>query len=386
MCELILVGPVVLQRQMVIRQSRTGHIRFWIELQQPARDRAQSIRRNDVARKRLIGVGIPDDDRCARKVSVAHGDRRGVVQNLLLLSQPESLVVRHEEQLIPAVEQPGNLHRSPEREAELIPLEGSGLGAHAGKGIRSRIERVVANEFEDRPVILIRSALGGDVHLRRLATEFSRIHAGLDLEFLHAIDRGQERVGVEVDVLIDDAVERVVVVFAALTGDRKVLRRAIAPLPAAGATAAAARVIRAHVLAQRHQVDEVAPVERQLEDLLVVDDRSNGSIGDVDHRCAAGDLHGHLHGTQLQGEIETGRLLHLQFDSVKDFALKALQVHSDVVHTRQQVRKHVATSRVGLGFTGRVGLGVRDHHGGPNKDASARVCDGARDLPEGLSK
>ena len=46
-----------------------------------------------------------------------------------------------------------------------------------------------------------------------------------------------------VDVLIDDAVERVLVVFATLPGDREILGRAVAALSAAGAAAGTACIV-----------------------------------------------------------------------------------------------------------------------------------------------
>ena len=186
-------------------------------------------------------------------------------------------------------------------------------------------------------MIRVRAALGGDVDLRHLAPEFGRVDAGLHLEFLDAVDRGQEGIRIEVDVLIDDPVERVLVVFAALTGDSEILRGSVATLPAGRAAAAAAGPVRAHVRAQRHEIDEVAAVERQLQDLLVLDDRADRGVRGVDHRRAAGDLDRHLDGSELQREIQTGRLLHLQLDSVADLALKTLQVHLDVVDTREQI-------------------------------------------------
>ena len=147
-------------------------------------------------------------------------------------------------------------------------MKGDDCGANGGELIRRGVERVVADELEDRPVIRVRAALGGDVDLRHFAPELGRVDAGLHLEFLDAVDRGQEGIRIEVDVLIDDPVERVLVVFAALTGDREILRGSVATLPAGGAATAAAGPVRAHVRAQRHEIDEVATVERQLQDLL----------------------------------------------------------------------------------------------------------------------
>src|SRR6202022_2873569 len=93
-----------------------------------------------------------------------------------------------------------------QRESVLIPFERSSWGLHGCKLIRLGVEGVVAEKLEDRPVIRVRPALGGDIDLRDLPPKFGRVDAGLHLELLDAVDRGQERIRVEVHILIDDAV------------------------------------------------------------------------------------------------------------------------------------------------------------------------------------
>jgi hypothetical protein len=241
--ELILVGHVVLQGEVVSRQSRTGNIGLGIPLQQLDGDRVQPVPRNLIAGERLARLGIDDRHARLREISIAHRHARRAEYDLLLVAEPEPFVVGHEEQLVRAVEQLRNRNRSAQRKAVLIPLERRCLGLDSGELIGRRVERVVADELEDRPVIRVRAALGRDVDLCDLAPEFRRIHTGLHLEFLDAVDRGQKRVRVEVDVLIDDAVERVLVVFATLPGDREILRRAVATLSAAGSAASTTCVV-----------------------------------------------------------------------------------------------------------------------------------------------
>ena len=234
-------------------------------------------------------------------------------------------------------------------------------------------------------MIRVRAALGGDVDLRHLASEFRRVHAGLHLEFLDTVDRGQEGIRIEVHILIDDTVERVLVVFATLPGDREILGRAIAALSAAGSAAGTARVVRTDVRTERYQVDEVTAIERQLQDLFVLDDGADRRIRGVDHRGAAGHLDRHLHRSKLQRKIETGRLLHLQLDAASNLALKALQVDFDVVYAGEQIWKHIAARGVGLCLAHGVGAGVGDRDGCPDEDGAARVGDRPCDLSEGLS-
>jgi hypothetical protein len=71
-------------------------------------------------------------------------------------------------------------------------------------------------EFEHGSVEAVRARFGDDVDLTRATSEFGRVNAGLDLELLQRIDRWQEDIGVEVDVGVVDAVQRVVVELAPL--------------------------------------------------------------------------------------------------------------------------------------------------------------------------
>ena len=85
----------------------------------------------------------------------------------------------------------------------------------------------------------VRARLGDDVHLTGGTSELGRVDAGLDLEFLERIDRRQEDIGVEIDVGVVHAVQRVVVELAPLARDRELLVGARAALPIAGLTGTA---------------------------------------------------------------------------------------------------------------------------------------------------
>ena len=129
------------------------------------------------------------------------------------------------------------------RIAELIPPEvwffRGGLSGR--ERVRAGVELLVAVELEDRAVEGVRARLGHDVHLARGPSELRRVDAGLHLEFFQRVDRRQEDVGVEVDVGVVDAIERVVVELAPLARNGNLLVGAraalsIARLPRAGET------------------------------------------------------------------------------------------------------------------------------------------------------
>ena len=81
-----------------------------------------------------------------------------------------------------------------------------GRGLRSRERVRTGIERLVAEELEDGAVERIRTRLGHDVHLSCRPPELRRVDAGLHLEFLERVDRGQEDVGVEVDVRVVDTI------------------------------------------------------------------------------------------------------------------------------------------------------------------------------------
>ena len=160
---------------------------------------------------------------------------------------------------------------------------GFGSGSLRGRErVRARVELVVAVELEHGAVEGIRARLGDDVHLAGGASELGRVDAGLHLEFFERVNRRQEDVGVEVDVGVVDAVERVVVELAPLAGDGNLLVGARAALSIAGLPGAGEPG--ADVRAQRDEAEIVAAVQRQLDDAPVLDDGADRRILGRDER------------------------------------------------------------------------------------------------------
>src|SRR6266853_6349688 len=104
----------------------------------------------------------------------AVGTEIGALRTLPL---PQPLVIRHEEQFVPAVVELGNDDGAVNLVAEVVPLEGRLDGTYRGKRVRDGIEFVVADELKKRTVIGVAAGLGEHVDLRRLMTEFGGIHA-----------------------------------------------------------------------------------------------------------------------------------------------------------------------------------------------------------------
>ena len=159
----------------------------------------------------VCGVDGPEVAQQFREVAAPHRRGRHVVGILELFPIPVALEIRHEEQMVPP-------HRAAGRVAVLIPFERRlrGGGLRGGEGVRPGVQRIVAVEFEHGSVQAVRARFRDHVHLARPTPEFGGVDAGLHLELFERVDRRQEDIGVEVDVGVVDAVERVVVEFAAL--------------------------------------------------------------------------------------------------------------------------------------------------------------------------
>ena len=357
--------------------------------------------RNNVAGKGPLGAGRVPVQRVQdsgspqqlAEIPVAHGlGSRGV--NLLdLLARAVAFVIRHEEEPVFSVECARNREGAAHCEAELVLLKRGSLRHQRGETERPRIERAVAKKFPDRAVVIVRAALGRDIHLANAPPEFRGINAGLDFELLNGIHRGQEQVGVEVGFGVGDPVDAVVIEFTAGTRNRERLIGAVATQSRAGGPGAGASVDvegRADIRTEAHQLQKIAPVQRQINNAFVVDDRADAGVLRVEQRSTAGNFDGFGDCAHPELEIETGGLLYLQLNLRADFGLKPLDLSPDIVHPRHQSRKTVIPRRVARDFPdqirGRVGngdacvghysaSGVGDHSG-----------DFAESLPEGRQR
>ena len=244
--ELVFVGLPVLRVLVVADQAPGVCVRRRVELQEPLRSRMDPALRNDVAGKRSRAVErVVDREWNLAEVPVAHRSRGDGEKPETGPSLAEPLEVRHEEELVTALEHLRDPDGAAQSEAVLIPLEGLLPWRYRCESVLERVYLVVAVEFEERAVELVCPRLGRDVNLARRPPELGREDAGLHLELLQRVDRRQDHVGVEVHIGVLDPVEREAVEHAPLPGDRDVLGRAGPPLSGPGLTRALKA--RAHV-------------------------------------------------------------------------------------------------------------------------------------------
>src|SRR5256885_3605032 len=102
---------------------------------------------------------------------------------------------------LPAEEEQALPHRAAERSAKLILLERRKL---VGVGELRRVELAVAHVLVGRSARLKRPRLGDNVNLPGAgAAEFSRVGAGLDLEFTNGVGRQTNHERVERRIRVD---------------------------------------------------------------------------------------------------------------------------------------------------------------------------------------
>ena len=144
-----------------------------------------------------IGIG---------EVATTHGGigHGGAADTLNALSK--RLVVGHEEHLVLH-------HRTCHGEPELIAPEGILVPRPEP---RSCLDRVVAQEFEDRAVEFVRPSSRRDIDLSGGLAELGRVDTGLDLELLQGVNRRTHDERIEVRIGVLDAVQREAVVLLPL--------------------------------------------------------------------------------------------------------------------------------------------------------------------------
>ncbi len=264
-----------------------GNVRQGNEVSQELqRDRVQARGRDDVPGEGLPGAGIPDRSRRGGEVAAPlfgreHGQgRRGAAD------VPVALVVGEGEELV-------RRQRSTQRGPELVLLQ-LGLGLGGGREEVAGLERVAAIELPGPAVPLIGAGLGDDVDDgARVASVLRAVGVGEDLELLDRVrGRTQHEAGVE-GVVVGRAVEEEVVGLVPHPVDVE----AASPVAEAAGGGVAGQAAeggrrRDHAGDEGAELREVAAVERQVDDLLLVDDDAQRAVRGLDQRRFADDGHG----------------------------------------------------------------------------------------------
>ena len=89
----------------------------------------------------------------------------------------------------------------------------------------------------------------------------------------------------------------------------------------------------------RHQLQEVAPVERHVYDALVIDHGADRRILRGYQSRGAGYFNDFAHRPDFHGEVEARRLLYLELDIVSCDGAEAGHLHFEIVFPRLERRE-----------------------------------------------
>ena len=126
---------------------------------------------------------------------------------------------------------------------------------------------------------------------------------------------------------------------------------------------------------ERKQRGEITAIEREIVDLLGLNDRSEAGVGDVE--LCGGSLHiNHLvRSSDGQGEVERRSLVDSEDEGSGFLRFEARGVRFDGVSAGNQVENRVSAGTVGDGLVIHVGVDVAHGDGGVRNDSTTRVAD-----------
>ena len=131
-------------------------------------------------------------------------------------------------------------------------------------------------------------------------------------------------------------------------------------------------------------MQKVSPVQRQLDDPPLLDDRPHSGVVGIEQRRLSSDLEGLTHLPDYQSEIHACGLLHLELECDPRRPTEPLFLDTHVINARLKRGHAVKPLRVGDDLARRVCAHVSDRHGGPRYDGAAGVRDFSRDCSQSL--
>ena len=208
------------------------------------------------------------------------------------------------------------------------------------------------------------------------AAVLGRVGVGLNLEFLQRLDRRLHQLhvlaaeGVRVGDVVH-AVEQEHVVEGAVAVDVEHALEVDAGQP---------RSAGQHAGREQRELVVVAAVQRQFDDLLLVDDRARATRSSVSSSgVAATTSTASVSCAGLQRDVDARDLCDLQRDAGAHRLLKALALHRHRVVAGPKAGNDVGPGVGRCRSHGDAGLHVRHDHDGARDHCAGRIGDGARD-------
>ncbi len=261
----------------------------------------------------------------------------------------------------------------PKRAAELILVEGRARQSCQILEIVVGVEGVIAQKFKCDPVPLIGAAFEGraDNGTRGVAVFRGKV-VGLYFELLDRVHRGHDGdavppdgTGVGKGVVVDSVEGDVDVGETAAPGDK-------------GQVGTHAKD-RSGIPYEQPEGERVAPVQRHIQDLLVVDHLAQGGADRIHQGRGAGNLDGLAYQSDAQGDMQVCGLIDLQVDSGNSFCFVAGRRHGDGVVAQGNERCVELTAIVGLGMAHSVGCRLGKGYLRIGNDAAGCILNHAGD-------
>ena len=314
----------------------------------------------DLADRRSVGIG--------QKRTLSHLLGRNGVQVRALATESERFPIGEPERAVLD-------DRTADRRTELIPTE---LRLPGGREERAGVEIVVPEELEDAPMDFVGPGLDRHVHVGTGGVaEFGTRDVGLNCELLDGVEGRADTVVLEEGLVVVDAVERVIVLVAAIP-------RHCDGLPADDEEPASAGTGR-RSRQQHGQLRHVAAVEGQFDDLLVGDyGAEGGSRSFEQRRNRGGNLDRFDHFADLQGHVHANGLVDPEVDAVHQRGLEPVHFDGQVVGAGKQVDDAVIAGGPALDSASDVRALVRRRHHRGGNDCVLGVGDPPHDRPVGV--
>lgn len=267
-----------------------------------------------------------------------------------------------EEGFVLAVVDLGDDERAAEAGAVFVALEGAELAAAGVGEVAIGIHAAVAEEFEDAAVEGIGAGLGGDGEDAAAgAAVFGAVGVGLDTEFFDAFDGGDGAVGVHVgsvgihrdgDAIHHDGVRGIATAIHGETSDG-FEAFTDAAVTASGAEAHDAR-------GERCETEDVASVEREVDDALVFNDAAKGGGGGVDELRAAADGDRFCECADLESDVDGSFLLRGNRNGFEDIGAETCFFSAHFVAARGEWCGKVEAALVGRDADVEISFDVSD--------------------------
>ncbi len=308
----------------------------------------------------IAGKRIVDGGGGGAKIAGAHG-RGGQSQVRVgcVLALPGALIIHEPEELVLAVDDFGDPHRTADREAELVD-DVLGLAAGVAEVIVDRLKIVIGIALEQNAVQIVRSRFDGDVDGRAACrTLFGVEGVGADADGLDGFGRrhigdidGQPRIRIHGAINARGVGLRGCAVHGDRNGALRIARRGVGFAGAGGGGGARQQQ------QERLEVLALGAVIGQLGHFLGGDFGMDIGFVRLQDRGIGRDLYGFAGLRNLQADIDAAHLAGVHDDVVCDRGFKGFRSDRDFVRSRSDVSEQVGTALIGGGFPSEAGLHI----------------------------